>query len=54
MKVLMRVAIKSDGKIVAIGGNYNGANNGTDNNFDLARYNIAGSLDISFGKAKRA
>ncbi len=26
------VAIQSDGKIVAVGGSYNGANNGTDKN----------------------
>ena len=43
------VAIQSDGKIVAAGGSYNGANNGTHDDFILARYNTDGSLDISFG-----
>ena len=43
------VAIQADGKIVAAGGSYNGANNGTHNDFKLARYNTDGSLDISFG-----
>jgi uncharacterized delta-60 repeat protein len=44
------VAIQSDGKIVAAGGSYNFASNGgTNDGFELARYNTDGSLDISFG-----
>ena len=43
------VAIQADGKIVAAGGSYNGANSGTHDDFELARYNTDGSLDISFG-----
>jgi len=38
------VAIQADGKIVVAGS----ANNGTDNDFALARYNSDGSLDTSF------
>ncbi|MDQ3042225.1 MAG: FG-GAP-like repeat-containing protein [Acidobacteriota bacterium] len=44
------VAIQSDGKIVAAGGSYNfTSNGGTNDGFELARYNTDGSLDISFG-----
>jgi len=39
------VAIQSDGKIVVAGF----SNNGSDNNFALARYNSNGSLDSTFG-----
>jgi len=38
------VAIQSDGKIVAVGNTYNGA----DNDFVLIRYNSNGSIDTSF------
>ena len=41
-----RVAIQSDGKIVAAGGADNGGSNGY---FALARYNTDGSLDTGFG-----
>lgn len=39
------VAVQSDGKVV-IGGT---SSNGTNNDFALARYNVDGSLDTSFG-----
>ena len=39
------VAIQSDGKIVAAGYSWNGSND----DFALARYNVDGSLDTSFG-----
>ncbi len=32
------VAIQADGKIVAVGSSYNGANNGTHDDFELAKF----------------
>ncbi|KYC42820.1 hypothetical protein WA1_11880 [Scytonema hofmannii PCC 7110] len=43
------VAIQSDGKIVVAGSAYSDSVNGND--FALARYNLDGSLDTSFGNA---
>ena len=41
----LSVAVQADGKIVIGGYSFNG----TDNDFALARYNVDGSLDTSFG-----
>ena len=38
------IAIQTDGKIVAVGGSYNGSNS----DFAIVRYNVNGSLDTSF------
>ncbi len=46
--VIYDLAIQSDGKIVAVGQTDTGANPASDN-FALARYNINGTLDTSFG-----
>lgn len=45
------MAIQADGKIVAAGRTSDGPFNSDSNNFALARYNIDGSLDTSFGTA---
>nr|WP_322710474.1 DUF4347 domain-containing protein [Nostoc sp. ChiSLP03a]MDZ8211571.1 DUF4347 domain-containing protein [Nostoc sp. ChiSLP03a] len=45
------VAIQPDGKIVAVGYVYMNNNNVTAFDFALARYNLDGSLDTSFGKS---